>query len=961
MSNPKLKDFEGAPGESSAAELISAKSGRGVGISYNFLMDSLNEGIAIIDDSQKFIYMNSVTSQLLDADNTEEMLGKSVFDVIDPEYHELIMHQVQKRRYGLSSQYEISITTRLGNKRFLNLEMSAIMADGEFLGALAKITDISPQKKLIDTYHDNIQRFNAIVDNIGVGISVVSPEMKILSMNKQMMVWNPDLDVSCRPTCYKAFNTPARESVCNYCPVVKSLADGKAHEAITETPTPNGITNFRLVSAPIKNAKGEIVSVIEIVSDVTAEISQRNEIKRQMRFLETMINTIPSPVFYKDRLGKYLGCNRAFLDYFINDSIENIIGKKLSNLSLGMSESELAYHGEIDNLLLSDGKSRHYIADIKCADGRIRNFHVAKAIFHNAEGDTGGIIGVLVDITEKTNIENELRLQTKILGKRLKELNCLYEFLTLTNDQQKILDQVVAALLEIIPRAWQYPEIACVRIELIGHDFSTANYKSCPWKLVSAVSLGEEIYGEIEVGYLESRPENNIGPFYNEEKALLDVIAAKMAQYIERKKLETDRNQFTELLVSSNDKLEMALAEAARAKKLLSQTINRYTAMINTVPAVMYLKDRNNNYLEVNKAFCALSGRPKDKIIGFEDFKVLQSSMASRNHAEDKDILAKGNRIVIHEQKIRNSVGEERWYSTTKCPLYDENGNIAGVVGMLQDVTERILSRQKLIQSDKLAAIGQLAAGVAHEINNPIGYINSNLSFMKKSLVKFGEILNKAGDEHSALRDEMLEIITDFNEAVEESAEGTDRVKNIVADLKSFSRVDRTVREQADINEGLKSTLNVVWNELKYKAKVTTNYGDIPPVYCMANQINQVFMNILVNAAHAIRGPNGEITISTSADKDFVYVSIKDNGVGIPEENMKKIFEPFFTTKDVGKGTGLGLSLAYDIIKKHGGLIDVDSKVGQGSEFIISIPLNAVFQNDSEEGNVKAEYKEAAE
>ena len=183
-------------------------------------------------------------------------------------------------------------------------------------------------------------------------------------------------------------------------------------------------------------------------------------------------------------------------------------------------------------------------------------------------------------------------------------------------------------------------------------------------------------------------------------------------------------------------------------------------------------------------------------------------------------------------------------------------------------------------------------------------------------------------------------ILDDIDDLIRDCREGTERIKKIVIDLKDFAHPGEDEKKSVDINQGLESTLNVVWNELKYKADVRKDYGDIPIVEGYPQQLNQVFMNILVNAAQAIE-ERGEIRISTRKVNGYVEVSISDTGSGIPEENLPRIFDPFFTTKEVGKGTGLGMNVAYNIIRKHNGSIDVKSKVGEGTTFRIRIPAES--------------------
>jgi signal transduction histidine kinase len=262
-------------------------------------------------------------------------------------------------------------------------------------------------------------------------------------------------------------------------------------------------------------------------------------------------------------------------------------------------------------------------------------------------------------------------------------------------------------------------------------------------------------------------------------------------------------------------------------------------------------------------------------------------------------------------------------------------------------------TQQQLLQSEKLASIGQLAAGVAHEINNPIGYVHSNLGSLEGYIEDIFRILEAYGGverEHpeqaglfagvKALREKLdIDFLKDDVHALlAETREGIGRVKKIVQDLKDFSRTGAEDEWQwADLHKGLDSTLNIVNNEIKYKAKVVKEYGSLPEIECLPSQLNQVFMNLLVNAAHAIEG-QGTITVRSGAGESSLWVEISDTGSGIAPDNLQRIFEPFFTTKPVGKGTGLGLSLSYSIVQKHGGRIEVESELGRGTTFRVTLP-----------------------
>jgi len=270
-------------------------------------------------------------------------------------------------------------------------------------------------------------------------------------------------------------------------------------------------------------------------------------------------------------------------------------------------------------------------------------------------------------------------------------------------------------------------------------------------------------------------------------------------------------------------------------------------------------------------------------------------------------------------------------------------------------------SQAQLFQSEKMASVGQLAAGVAHEINNPTGFVSSNLKSLSDYHDDIGSLIglyrklitDLNGDLPSKVKGAVEQIksfeeeadidfiLDDIHDLIDDCKEGTERIKKIVLDLKDFAHPGEDEAQTADINKGIESTLNVVWNEIKYKATVKKDYGNLPLVECFPQQLNQVFMNILVNAAQAME-KQGEINISTRADNDCVEINISDNGTGIPDDSLAKIFDPFFTTKDVGKGTGLGLNVAYNIIQKHNGNIDVESEVGKGTTFTIRIPAEGL-------------------
>jgi len=262
-------------------------------------------------------------------------------------------------------------------------------------------------------------------------------------------------------------------------------------------------------------------------------------------------------------------------------------------------------------------------------------------------------------------------------------------------------------------------------------------------------------------------------------------------------------------------------------------------------------------------------------------------------------------------------------------------------------------TREQLLQAEKMASIGQLAAGVAHEINNPIGYVHSNLGTLQEYtgalfglIDAYAEALADADpasrrDAIASARERLdIDVITgDLPPLLRESREGIERVTRIVRDLKDFSHVERDApMRPADLQQGLESTLNIVWNDLKYKVRVEKHFAPMPLVECHRSEINQVLMNLLINAGQAI-GERGTIVLATGAGDGEAWISISDSGCGMPQEVIERIFDPFFTTKPVGRGTGLGLAICYGIIAKHHGRIEVSSTLGVGSTFRVVLPV----------------------
>ena len=347
----------------------------------------------------------------------------------------------------------------------------------------------------------------------------------------------------------------------------------------------------------------------------------------------------------------------------------------------------------------------------------------------------------------------------------------------------------------------------------------------------------------------------------------------------------------------------------------------------------------------------------KERIVGV--IEVINKIDGTSFSEEDKETLTiMAGQIAVSIDNARMTEDLKR--SREKIEQYSRNleDMVRRRTAELEKANRDLKAAQaQLLQTEKLSSLGQMAAGVAHEINNPIGFVNSNLvtlgdylnsimdlideyegmvkAIKRKDFDSFNKRFREIGKLKEKIKFDFIK--EDIEKLVRESRNGAYRVFKIVRDLREFSRADDAERKFVDIHKNLDSTLRIVWNELKCKVEVVKDYGDIPEIECLPAQLNQAFLNLFLNAAQAIE-KNGTMKIRTYAKGDKVFIEISDTGCGIPEENMGKIFDPFFTTKEPGEGTGLGLFIVYSIIKKHNGAIRVKSRVGKGTTFIVEVP-----------------------
>jgi PAS domain S-box-containing protein len=373
--------------------------------------------------------------------------------------------------------------------------------------------------------------------------------------------------------------------------------------------------------------------------------------------------------------------------------------------------------------------------------------------------------------------------------------------------------------------------------------------------------------------------------------------------------------------------------------------------MIDLIPAFIYAKDTESRFIAINAHLARHMGTTSADALGKTDFDFWPPELAEKFFDDEQALIKSGTAILeLEEPGLDKLTGEVRTVVTSKVPLHDENGTVIGIIGLGFDITERKRAEQRLASGERLESIGRLAAGVAHEINTPIQYLNDSVYFIREAmqdLMVHNQKLQTALPLPAEPDENIEDLKRELPPALDRVVEGLGRIAEIVRSMKEFSHVDQREMSQVDLNRAVNSTLVIARSEYKYVADLRTELGELPLVTCHGGQINQVILNLVVNAAHAVgdsvkaTNNKGEITVRTYVDGTEAVISIADTGGGIPEAIQKRIFEPFFTTKEVGRGTGQGLSIARNVMKAHHGSLDFKTVMGQGTTFYIRLPLVA--------------------
>ncbi len=636
----------------------------------------------------------------------------------------------------------------------------------------------------------------------------------------------------------------------------------------------------------------------------------------------TLMEFLPLPVAVKGRDLAYRAASRAFCE-LLGLGWQEVVGRSDAELL----PASLAEQGqEWDRVVLEEGLPVAFAESWPTAEGE-RTFEVTRHPIVEA-GAVTGIAVSLVDLTEQRRVREELDRYVQAVEQSPASV--------VITDTSGTIEYVNHRFTEITGYTAEEAVGANPRVLKSG-QMDPAVYE----ELWATITAGREWRGEL----LNRRKDGtlfweqaSISPLFDETGRVSHYLAVK-ADITEQKQKEEE------------------LRAAHRANALL----------LATIPSILIGIDADGRVTQWNPAAERTFGIPAVAVLG-RPFKAcgIPWHMMEIEEAVAR-CLHEGRTLRLDDNFFVRPDGSDGLLGITLTPVTDEAGAAAGCLLLASDVTERRHLESQLAQAQKLESIGQLAAGIAHEINTPTQYVGDNTRFLEEAFGDLDRLLEalerlleeaRAGgvrpetvaEAEAALEEADLEYLREeIPAAIAQSLEGIDRVTRIVAAMKEFSHPGRGEKVPTDLNKQIESTVTVSRNEWKYVAELETRLDpELPLVPCLAAELNQVFLNIIVNAAHAIRDVvgdgsqgKGKITVSSHRDGDWVEVRIADTGTGIPDHARAKVFDPFFTTKEVGKGTGQGLAIAHSVVvDKHGGTLTFETETGKGTTFIIRLPLN---------------------
>ncbi|MBD3219521.1 MAG: PAS domain S-box protein [candidate division Zixibacteria bacterium] len=904
----------------------------------------------------RIIYVNDQLANLMGY-TQEEALEKSTVELY---YKKEDRTEVVKRlkANGQLRDFEMQFVRKDGAVLWITLNLVVTQFRGENV-ILGGLSDITERKKAEDELRKERNFVSAILNTAGALVVVLDPEGKILRFNKACeRISGYDWKEVVGKNFAEIFILPEEmDMLTERFEIIKNSR--KRVDDDNYWLTKDG--RKRMISWSnnvMLDENGEVEYVIATGIDIT----ERKAAEDKLRLYRELYLNSKDGIVIVTKDGYYLESNPAYLKQTGYKS-EDLKGRRMTEL-MGIPDPD-KFHKD----LVEKGGFRGEMT-IHTQDGRDLPFDVSVFTIEDSEGEVANVAGIGRDISEQKAARAAL---SKRVWYEEGLAACSQALLTNTNFDDALREALFHLLVAsrssraYIFENFEDPEDGlCMR----------QTHEVCDTGVEPQINNPELRHVPYKEGFqrwskILERGEGISGPvseFPEEEREVLEAqgivsiivfpitVEGKWYGFIgfdECRQQREDTEEDLRLLRTASEMIG-SFVESKKFEESLRVSEERFRSLVENASDVIYSIRPDGTFSYISPQFTESTGYDVEEYIGKPSTLLLSDEYID----ESKEWFSSGmpkhdEHVEGYQFKIKTKSGDLRWFTAHTAIIRDENGNVIEGIGIAHDITEikKLLeslektnrelvdTQAQLVQTEKMASLGQLVAGVAHEINTPIGAVNSMHNSLVRAVEKLKRILEEKYPDEIKEGGELqkyLKVISEANKVIES---GSERVTTIVRRLRSFARLDEAELKSCDIHEGLEDTLTLIHHEIKHNIEVIREYGDLPRFSCYPGRLNQVFLNILNNARQAIR-EKGQIKLKTYQKDNFVHIEISDNGMGIAKKDLKKIFDPGFTTKGVGVGTGLGLSICYQIVKGHYGDIKVQSEVGKGTTFTIKLPLN---------------------
>jgi PAS domain S-box-containing protein len=910
--------------------------------------------ISRIEDG-KIIFANEHLGRLVGL-GKDELLGHSTLDF----YYDLNERQAvleQLGQNGYIRDHEIQLKQKDGNPVWVTLSLIMTQLRGERV-VVGGLYDITERKKAEEALKQERNFVSAVLDTAGALIVVVDLEGRIARFNRAFeLISGYTFDEIKDKPFWDIFVTPdKKEKLQNR---FTEIIDKKIpYSGEDQWRTKEGM--FRTITwsnTVLTNDNGEAQYVVSIGIDIT----ERREAEEKLRlYREIYLNSLDGIVIF-DSQGNYIESNPTQLRR-TGYAVEEIRSKGIDSI-IGPVAGK-----EIFNRLMKGDTFRGEI-DAYTKKGETVAVDISAFPIKDEEGVNTCFVGIGRDVTEQKHAREALRTHA-----RYEEglADCLQALLNI-NEVKPAINEALQHLLEAsnssrvyIYEAFEDPtDGLCVRHTFEAFAPGITSQKDIPYLQHLPVKDGFDRWRDVLTqnepikGVVENFPEGEQELLRSQGVqsilALPITVEGEWFGFIGfddcKSKREWTENDIRILRTASE--IIGSYLDRKRFEEALRVSEERFRTLVENATDMIYSLTPDGKFSYLSPQFTQATGFDVEDYIGKSSSILGHPDEIEQHDAWVEEGMPCDKGPYGFEFRMKTKDENWRWFTSNSSTIKDEDGNIIEAIGVAHDITnikqvmkdleeannELRETQAQLVQSEKMASLGQLVAGIAHEINTPIGAASSMHNTLVRAIDKLRAVLESDFPDECAKNKSVksyLKVIEDANKVIDT---GTERVITIVRRLRSFARLDEAELKTVDIHEGLEDTLTLIHHEIKHHINLKREYGDIPSIACYPGRLNQVFLNILNNARHAV-GEKGEITIRTYQKDYKVHIAISDDGIGISQEHLDRIFDPGFTTKGVGVGTGLGLSICFQIIQDHQGTIEVTSEPGKGTTFAIILPMN---------------------